>query len=683
MSFVNGFAGPCSADSVPGLNVQRLAFNCPHHWLDHLSVPGAGAFCRVCREEGEFRDALGASKGVLALAVSLVGRVGSDGGTGFVEWLSGVTRDRLLCAVVVVDGETAPKLAAHVRFHPDINARISIVADVPSVVDAAVGRLQADVLEAEQLTDGVAASPDPSLLILDRELLFGQLMDNLPNHIYFKDLESRFLVVNKAMARWVGWRPEELRGKTDADLFSKSHAQEAREDELRIIRGEVPRIIKEEREDHLDGRVTWVTTTKLPLYSTAGELVGTYGISRDITARKKAEFELRRERNLLRTLVDMLPFRVFVKNLHGEYLLSNTSHRKLLGVREESDLKGRKLTQFFPGENGLHSFSLDKEVLGKGVKLLNREERDLLNPEPDHWILSSRVPLRDDEGHVIGLVGASMDITKRKQAEMKLQAYHEQMEDDLAMARNVQTSLLPAGRVHEEVTVCSQHERFKLAYTYLPCEALAGDFLQQIPLDDNKIGVLVADVMGHGVRAALVAALMTGLVDELLPHADSPGDFMTRLNAKIASVLQQTGSFVFISACYAVVDLGSQKLHWVSAGHPRPFVLDGGEVAMLGGGDDEAQPALSVSPGHRYKVQERDWDDRSRLFVFSDGIVEARNDAGEEFSVESLGRVLRENAEQTAERVIAGVLSAVRHFTHHESLDDDVCMVLLEAADGE
>jgi PAS domain S-box-containing protein len=123
--------------------------------------------------------------------------------------------------------------------------------------------------------------------------LLRTLMDNVPEHIYFKDRQSRFLRNNQAHLRSFGlaW-PEEAIGKSDSDFFSEEHARQALEDEQRVM-ASGKSITKEEKETWPDGSVTWALTTKMPLRDESGQIVGTFGISRNITDRKLAEEAMR------------------------------------------------------------------------------------------------------------------------------------------------------------------------------------------------------------------------------------------------------------------------------------------------------------------------------------------------------------------------------------------------------
>jgi two-component system cell cycle sensor histidine kinase/response regulator CckA len=124
--------------------------------------------------------------------------------------------------------------------------------------------------------------------------LLDELMTTIPDNIYFKDRESRFIKVNHALARWFGLsNPEEAIGKTDADFFGGEHASQAYADEQRVMSTGKPLVGIEEKETWPDGRITWVSTSKVPIRNAAGDVMGLVGVSRDITDRKELEEQLR------------------------------------------------------------------------------------------------------------------------------------------------------------------------------------------------------------------------------------------------------------------------------------------------------------------------------------------------------------------------------------------------------
>lgn len=132
--------------------------------------------------------------------------------------------------------------------------------------------------------------------------LFGSLMDNVPEAIYFKDKDSKFLRVSKYLASHFGKEAEELVGKSDFDFQEEMHAREAFEDEKDIMRTGTPKVDFVEKEVLKDGSEHYVSTTKMPLTDAQGNVVGTFGISRDVTNLKRNEIELQKKEKLLTEL---------------------------------------------------------------------------------------------------------------------------------------------------------------------------------------------------------------------------------------------------------------------------------------------------------------------------------------------------------------------------------------------
>lgn len=124
-------------------------------------------------------------------------------------------------------------------------------------------------------------------------LMMDALMEYIPDSIYFKDLKSGVIRVNKACADKYGVSTDEAVGKTDFDFFSEEHAKQAYKDEQRIIKTGEPIVDIEEKETWSGKKCRWISSTKMPFYDKKGNIIGTFGVSRDISDRKKAEEKIK------------------------------------------------------------------------------------------------------------------------------------------------------------------------------------------------------------------------------------------------------------------------------------------------------------------------------------------------------------------------------------------------------
>lgn len=250
------------------------------------------------------------------------------------------------------------------------------------------------------------------------------LMDSVPDCIYFKDLKSRFIRINKAHAALFGLKdPAEARGKSDFDFFSREHSQPAYDAEQEIIRTGKPIINLVEKETWADGRVTWASTTKMPLYS-KGKIIGTYGISRDITPQKTAEAFLEKERSLLNALMDNVPDYIYFKDRDSRFLRINKAHARSFGLKDPAEAIGKSDFDFFTREHAQPAFDDEQNIIRTGRPLVGLIEKETRSDNRETWVSTNKMPLCDTQGGVIGTFGISRDITAQKQAELAL---HEAM----------------------------------------------------------------------------------------------------------------------------------------------------------------------------------------------------------------------------------------------------------------
>lgn len=331
--------------------------------------------------------------------------------------------------------------------------------------------------------------------------MFHLLMDSHTDHIYFKDREGRFIRINSAMARWFGMDDSALAvGKTDRDIFTEEHAREARADEERIMRTGLPMIGKVEMETWPDGRRTWVSTTKLPLRDAQNRIVGTFGVSRDIT---------------------------------------------------EQHLQAERLSR----------------------------------------------------------------------AVDELRQSNERYRQELALAGDVM-SALAANRL-ESFPEHDAAPRLRFHYRYSAAEHLSGDFFVVAAYNPTSALIFLCDVMGHGVSAALIAAIMRVWVGQMVRKETPPAVILSTLNRRVHALFSEPDTLRFATAFCGVLDTERRSLRYACAGQPSPILVGAPAGTARTLYDSRVKgPGLGLQSQTDYEETEAHLPPGSTLLVFSDGLVE-------------------------------------------------------------
>ena len=194
--------------------------------------------------------------------------------------------------------------------------------------------------------------------------------------------------------------------------------------------------------------------------------------------------------------------------------------------------------------------------------------------------------------------------------------------------------------------------------------------------DAPVVLVFVADVMGHGARAALVVATIRGLLEQIAKETQEPGEFMTRLNAAYSRIFSSAGELMFATACCTRFDLDRGEIWHANAGHPLPMVLepDGtGRTAQVP--PEGLGPALGLFGDARYAHIRAHMSPGQRWLFYTDGLTEARDARQEEFDVAGLTASMQAHAAEPLPALLQAVVRDVVAFTGTTEFEDDVCIL--------
>ena len=267
--------------------------------------------------------------------------------------------------------------------------------------------------------------------LADQRRRLDALMENIPDRVYFKNREGAFIQVNPALANLYGFDdPQQVMGKTDADFFSDEHASQARADEEGVLRTGEPVIGKMERETFPGGRTTWALTTKMALKDESGEIIGTFGVSRDITELKTAELALRGSEERYMRLLNSVTDYVYTVVLEKGHVVSTQHGAGCLAVTGFSPEEFERDTMLwhkiiFPDDRD----SVVNMVLSavKGDAAFEIEHRLVRKDGKIRWIRNKHVPRRDGSGRIVAYDGLMSDITDRKRSDEDLKAAQSQL----------------------------------------------------------------------------------------------------------------------------------------------------------------------------------------------------------------------------------------------------------------
>jgi sigma-B regulation protein RsbU (phosphoserine phosphatase) len=280
--------------------------------------------------------------------------------------------------------------------------------------------------------------------------------------------------------------------------------------------------------------------------------------------------------------------------------------------------------------------------------------------------------LRKDELDVAPLTRAIMTALSQKRLQDQVNRYIAQTRAELRMAHQLQHALLPQRfPVFPPGTEPAQ-SALRFEARYVSTTELGGDFYDVFPVGDRAAGVFICDVMGHGVRAALVTAMVRGLVEELRPAARDPGLFLTGINRGLFDILRTVEEPLFATAFYLVADAGRGELRYANAGHPAPLGF-AGEVAPL---PTEAGPALGLFADGAYRTTTQ--PAAHRVVLFTDGLFEVVGPHEEEFGQDRLLAAARRHAALPAAALLDQLLQEARQFSAAGEFADDVCLLAVE-----
>ena len=529
--------------------------------------------------------------------------------------------------------------------------------------------------------------------LMEAEQKYRGIFEHIVEGIFQTTPDGRYLSANSALARIYGYAsPEDLEANV-TDIGRKLYVDAGRRAEFIEMMQEHDTVTDfESRIYRKDGSIIWIAENVRAIRNARGRLLYYEGTVEDITARQEAQENLRNSEALYHSLVETLPQNIFRKDVDMRFTFANQRFAQLLG-RTASDIIGKTDFDFFPADLAKKFQDDDRKVMETGMAIELVEENRGARCEMV-YVQVVKTPLYDAAGRVIGVQGIFWDISERRRAEEKIRLATEelarsrealrkkntQMEEELAMARDIQQTMLPQQypAFPWDATAATSHFRF--CHRYLPTGSVGGDYFNVVALSNTEAGIFICDVMGHGVRSALVAAMVRAVVEELKPLAKDPGALLTQLNRDLCSILKHTGSPMLTTAFYMVADSAAGQVRFANAGHPKPLLAhrDSESVEPLGKNLGKSKPALGLFEDAQYTTGECPVNEGDLVMLFTDGLYEVEGPHEQLYTHEMLAGAVRRRVKLPASQMFDEVLAEIKEFSLDHSFADDVCLVGME-----
>lgn len=372
-------------------------------------------------------------------------------------------------------------------------------------------------------------------------------------------LDGRLLQVNRALCDILGYSEAEILSQTRYTLTYPADAEADANEVRQLLNGNFQSYQLEKRYIHKDGHLVWCLLNQSLVRDSSGNPSLFISQIQDISRRKDAEAALAAERNLLRTIIDSIPDYVYVKDPQGRLVIVNQSVVGYAEAVNQVEILGKTDFDFYPPDVARRFYDDEQHVLTTGQMLLKQEERSLdLRTGRERWFSTTKIPLRDEQGTIIGLLGVSWDITERKQAEQLLQ---KQLEDEQVF----QNYLKALHDITVELTTIADLDTFYKRAVELGLERLGFDRLGLLLYDPDAgvaQGTYGTDGSGKLVAEYHIRFDPSQLTSILQRALEEDERYALDENAPLFSNMKPIGTGWNAAA---VLWYGTEKLGWLAA----------------------------------------------------------------------------------------------------------------------
>lgn len=468
--------------------------------------------------------------------------------------------------------------------------------------------------------------------------------------IFSIDPKGVFTSVNPAVERIIGYSSEELIGKTLFAIMSDERVKTITEYFANTMNGETQEF--HTNITHKAGYPVELLVKTSPIF-VDDQITGAFVVAKDITE------HIRQEMILKQTLMELADLKLA---LDESALVSITNENAIITYVNDNfcrlskytrdELIGQHYSIIDTEENAPDFFGQVSQVISQGI-VWKGEIQNRAKDGSIFWVETTIVPFLNEEKRPYQYVTIKQDITARKLAEEKI--LHE-----LELAKKVQRSVLTPPLQNADISIEAR---------YQPSEQLSGDMYSWYPIDEHRYGIIILDVMGHGVSASLVIMSIRALLRGLITRVIDPGIVMEDLNSHMLTLFadEEQPMVTFVTGLYVVIDTKHKTIEYVNAGHPTGYLHQKGELKLL----DVGNIPLGVLDSFPFQKGKLTYQETCNLLLYTDGLLAAYGPSPAN-SREKLERTIIAHSLEGHQSLFDRLLDAK---TTDLTTKDDICVV--------
>ncbi|MDD2835346.1 MAG: SpoIIE family protein phosphatase [Methanothrix sp.] len=418
----------------------------------------------------------------------------------------------------------------------------------------------------------------------------------------------------------------------------------------------------------------WIQWTSHGIFNQSGSLIEVQSVGRDITELKMAEEALKQSERRQADIIEFMPDAILAIDLDGRVMVWNKAMERLTGVKADNMLGEDNyehalpfygfrrpilvdmvLTPFKQFENEYASFKKE------GNAVLGEIFIPRLGPNGS-YLLAKAATLYNAAGDKVGAIESIKDITERRNMEQKL----DRTKTELHIAAEIQKSFIPKKT--------PDIPEFEIEATSIPAMEVGGDFYDFIVQPDGKYGIVIADVAGKSIPAAIFMALSRTIIRANATSQSKVSKVAKNANKMIAS---DAPTGMFVTLIYGVLDGETLSLHYVNAGHPPPLIFRSADSTI-----EEEVPmgiVMGIIDDAQYKESRIKFSSGDMAIFYTDGITEAMNSQGEMYGVKRLMDVIQDNCLLETREILNKILIDISNFSRNTEQHDDITLIVIKA----